>query len=379
VPPPPETPGFRLRDTLDGRPIRVLVIDDDPFRRRALTGLLGHDLDVDVVATPLSGVSPLRNLARFRPDVVTLDVGMAAMESLDALKEMLALSDAPVIVVGARTPRDTALATSALALGAVDVVAKPEDADPSGIEGVGLELLGKIRLVAGRRWRRPVVPPPLSSRKTFPQTQARCIVAILAGTGGASALCHLLPRLPPDLQAALLVFLDLPEGGFAQALSHRLNQAASVDVREARDGEVLRHGRVLIAPGGRCLMVKSMRGTPIAAVCRPLPKPSPADALCESLSAEFGARAIGVVLTGAGEDGVGGLQALHRALGHTVAQDEDSSVVFGRARAAILSGIVDEVLPLEAISDGIVTEVNRQARRQAQLLRSTYSNASRGV
>jgi two-component system chemotaxis response regulator CheB len=193
------------------------------------------------------------------------------------------------------------------------------------------------------------------------------VVAIAASTGGPAALAYLLPRLPADLPAAVLVVQHMPEG-FTEMLAARLGQSCPLPVAEARDGELLRHGRVLIAPGGRHLRVQATPGGVVTLVGRGPTvsdhRPS-ADVLFHSVAKEFGPRSVGVILTGMGDDGAAGLLAVRRALGETLAQDEDSSVVFGMPREALLRGAADRPTPLERIPDLIVAAVRRQARREA--------------
>jgi two-component system chemotaxis response regulator CheB len=193
---------------------------------------------------------------------------------------------------------------------------------------------------------------------------ARRVVAIGISTGGPAALGYLLPRLPPDLAAGVIVVQHMPEG-FTAMLAARLNQQCALPVREARDGEVLRQGHVYLAPGGRHLRVSGSPegprlivspGSPVSWHC-----PS-VDVLFFSVAMEFGSRSIGVLMTGMGEDGAAGLEAIHHAHGQTFAQDEESSVVFGMPRAAILRGAVDEVVPLERLPEAIVAAVGGVAR-----------------
>jgi two-component system chemotaxis response regulator CheB len=351
----------------DLRPIRVLVVDDSAVMRKLISAVLQRDPDVEVVATAVDGIAALRKVARFRPDVVTLDLEMPGMDGLDVLREMSVMSDAPVLMVSAHTQADAALTVTALEMGAVDVVAKPRNVLAGGIEALGVELLSKVRAVAGRRWRRPltlraVAKEPVEKRALH--THADRVVAIAASTGGPAALGYVLARLPADLPAAVLVVQHMPEG-FTASLAHRLDANSGLIVKEAQDGDVLRRGRVLVAPAGRHLRVRRLPGAPVAMVgSGPLVcghRPS-ADVLFQSVAAEFGARSVGVVLTGMGEDGAAGLQSIHRGLGHTLAQDEESSVVFGMPRAAILRGAADEVLPLERIAEAIGSAVDRQVR-----------------
>jgi two-component system chemotaxis response regulator CheB len=344
------------------RPIRVLVVDDSALMRKLLTTLLGRDPEIEVVATAPDGVVALQKLARFQPDVVTLDLEMPRMDGIDFLRRIVSRSRTPVIVVSAYTQRGAAQTMAALDTGAVDVVAKPGDVLRGGLEPMARELLDKVRAVAGRRWRRPRPQRIPRFVRTGPleQGRARRVVAIGVSTGGPAALGYLLPRLPPDLPAAVIVVQHMPEG-FTAMLASRLHQACALPVQEARDEEPLRQGYVYLAPGGRHLRVASSSdglrlavtpGSPVSWHC-----PS-VDVLFDSVAVELGSRAVGVLMTGMGEDGAAGLEAIHRAGGRTLAQDEESSVVFGMPRAAIARDAVDEVLSLERIPEAIVTALS---------------------
>ena len=349
------------------RPIRVLVVDDSAVMRKLLTTVLTRDPEIEVVATAMDGVMALQKLVRFKPDVVTLDLEMPRMDGLDFLRQIVSQSETPVLVVSAHTTRGAAQTVAALAMGAVDVIAKPQDVLRGGLEVMADELVAKVRAVAGRRWRRPSLrqAPRYPRLKAADQGVARRVVAIGISTGGPAALGYLLPRLPPDLGAAVLIVQHMPEG-FTSMLAARLNQACALPVREARDGEVMRQGHVYLAPGGRHLRVGPTvegpgllltAGSPVSWHC-----PS-VDVLFFSVATEFGARAVGVLMTGMGDDGAAGLDAIRHARGRTLAQDEESSVVFGMPRAAIQRGAVDEVWPLDQLPEAIVAAVGGTSRR----------------
>jgi two-component system chemotaxis response regulator CheB len=353
------------------RPIRVLVVDDSAVMRKLLTTVLSHDPDVEVVATAVDGVVALQKLVRFQPDVVTLDLEMPRMDGMDFLRQTVTRSGPPVLVVSAHTQQGAAQTIAALEEGAVDVVGKPRDVLRGGLEPMAEELLAKVRAVAGRRWRRPStrdVPRfTRPTQKNLSPDVARRVVAIGVSTGGPAALGYVLPRLPPDLDAAVVVVQHMPEG-FTAMLAERLNQACALPVREAQDGEVLRQGRVYIAQGGRHLRVASNADGPILLVAAgsPISSHCPSvDVLFQSAAAVFGAKTIGVLLTGMGDDGALGLESIYRASGPTMAQDEESSVVFGMPRAAIQRGAVDQVLSLEKIPEAIISAVTTPFRRDA--------------
>jgi two-component system, chemotaxis family, protein-glutamate methylesterase/glutaminase len=363
------------------RRIRVLVVDDSAVMRKLLSALLSRDPEVEVVATALDGEVALRKVAQLRPDVVTLDLEMPGMDGIDVLREIMQRSPVPVVVVSAHTQRGAAASVAAMALGAVDVVAKPRLGPGAGLESMATELLDKLKAVAGRKWRRPPVLSSLPGHAgTHATGLARKVVAIGVSTGGPAALSYLLPRLPADLKAAVVVVQHMPEGGFTEMLARRLSQGCGLDVREARDGDALRDGQVLVAPGGRHLRVRCGPQGALALVGSGAPvsghRPS-ADVLFQSVAEEFGPRGMGVILTGMGEDGAAGLHAIRTALGQTLAQDEESSVVFGMPKAAIARGAVQQVLPLEKISGAIVAGIERLGRAAGP--RSSSARRSKGA
>jgi len=206
------------------------------------------------------------------------------------------------------------------------------------------------------------LPPVLHPSLFMSPVPARRVVAVAASTGGPSALTHLLSRLPAELPAGVIVVQHMPAGGFTRALAERLDGVCALKVREAQHGDPVALGQVLIAPAGCHLRVSRLRGAGVVLLDRGPAvnnhRPS-ADVLFESVARAFGARAVGVVLTGMGEDGAEGLHALRQAGGRTLAQDEQSSVVFGMPRAAVRRGAVDRVLPLEELARAVVTEADR--------------------
>lgn len=348
------------------RRIRVLVVDDSAVARKLLTTLLSRDARIEVVGAAADGAVALEKARLLKPDVMTLDLEMPRVDGLDVLRGLEGVWDGPVLVVSAHTPRDAQLTAAALAMGAVDVVAKPPRLIEGGTERLARELLARVHAVAGRRWRRPkAVAAP--ARRQAARPRARAVLALAASTGGPAALAYLLPQLPADLPAAVLVVQHMPEG-FTGMLALRLDQSCALQVREAAHDDPLREGEVLVAPAGRQMRVRGGAGGRVVQLgddALPSGHSPSADALFESLAAEFGATTVGVLLTGMGEDGAAGFAALRAAGALTIAQDEGSCVVFGMPRAAILRGVVDRVLPLERIGVSALAQVRRLAARAA--------------
>ncbi len=345
--------------------IRVLVVDDSAVARKLLSTLLARDPAIEVIGTAADGSVALEKARRLRPDVMTLDLEMPRVDGLDVLRGLDGVWDGPVLVVSAHTPRDAQLTAAALAMGAVDVVPKPPSLLEGGVEAFSRALLSRVHAVAGRRWRRPKPIVSAAARRPLVRGQARCVLALAASTGGPAALAFLLPQLPSDLPAAVLVVQHMPEG-FTGMLAQRLDESCALRVREARDGELLREGEILIAPAGRQLRVRAGvagRILRLSDEAHPGGHSPSADVLFESLAREFGADAVGLLLTGMGEDGAAGLLELRRAGALTIAQDEESCVVYGMPRAAVLRGAVDRVLPLERIADSLLAQARRVSAR----------------
>ena len=346
------------------KPIRVLVVDDSALMRKLLVKMLEATEDVEVVGTAMDGVFALDKVERLKPDVVTLDLDMPRMDGLTALRQIVERFRLPVVLVSSHTAKGAAVTFEALAAGGVDFVTKPERILSASLETLGSELVEKIRVAAGisvRKLRRLSQPPERSSdvrqAPAEQQGEAELVVAIGVSTGGPNALSYLLPQIRSDFPASLLIVQHMPEG-FTAKFAERLDSLSAIDVCEAAEGDRVMPGRALIAPGGRHLKVKRTGETPVAMLSKSPPahglRPS-ADVLFDSVAREYGGRAVGLIMTGMGEDGAEGLLAIRAAGGHTLAQDRESSVVYGMPGAAIDRGAVEKVLSLSEIGDYLNT------------------------
>jgi two-component system chemotaxis response regulator CheB len=329
------------------------LVDDSAFMRKVLVKMLEPYEDIEVVATAMDGVFALEKLARSKPDVVTLDLEMPRMNGQTTLQRIVNDFRLPVILVSAHTSRGARATFEGLAAGAVDFVTKPERIFTSPLESLSSDLARKIRIAAKVKVRKPVeraLPRPTATPAP-PGRPATDVVAVAVSTGGPNALSQLMSQIRADFRPGILIVQHMPEGFTAQ-FAERLSRLAAISVREAEEGDVVSTGLALVAPGGQHmevvrtagkLIVRLTRGDPVRGHC-----PS-ADVLFRSVARRVGARAVGVILTGMGEDGAEGMCEIHAAGGHTVAQDEASSVVFGMPRAAIERGAVDRVLSLSEI------------------------------
>lgn len=336
--------------------IRVLVVDDSALMRKLIPRILEADDSIEVVGTAMDGAFALKKMEELRPDVVTLDLEMPRMDGVEALRMITQKYQTPVIVVSTHSRQGAYAAFKALALGAIDFVAKPKDAAAGHLETIASELIKRIKIahrVGGHRPVSRVLPEQKMVRKPGGRTAlpANRIIAIGVSTGGPNALQYVFSQLPHDFPGCILVVQHMPEG-FTEMLAHRLDDCSAIDVHEARSGDLLLAGRAFLCPGNRHMLVRRMpRGDMVVLTDAPPVnghRPS-ADVLFHSVAQEFGPSAIGVIMTGMGDDGSEGLGAIKSANGLTVAQSEDSCVVVGMPHAAIVKGFVSRVVPLEGL------------------------------
>jgi two-component system chemotaxis response regulator CheB len=338
-------------------PVRVLVVDDSALMRKLIPQILQADGGIQVVGTAIDGNFALRKIEELKPQVVTLDLEMPGMGGMEALREITLRYRVPVIVVSSHTTHGASATFKALAVGAFDFVAKPNDAS-AHMQEVAQELISKIKVAAYIDLPRTPNPPPVSFQKVEKprQRQRRAptrIVAVGISTGGPNALQYLLAQLPTDFPGAIVVVQHMPEG-FTDMFARRLDECCALEVKEAQSGDVLQAGRVLICPGNRHIRV---RRTPLGdvAVLSDEPRvnghrPS-VDVLFRSVAQEFGPAAIAVLMTGMGDDGADAMGAVKAAGGMTIAQDKESCTVFGMPRAAIERGHAIRIVALEALSN----------------------------
>lgn len=349
-------------------PIRVLVVEDSRVMQVMLAGILSSDPGIQVVAAAGDGEEAVEAVELFRPDVVTMDLAMPRVDGLTALGHIMAVRPTPVVVVSAYAGPGSREAQLALALGAVDVVAKPAGSVDLGLEGLRDEILRKVRTAARVRPVRTAGPPPGPHpappggrlRRPGGREPVACVV-LAASTGGPAALLEVVPRLPGRLPAALLVVQHMP-ARYTGALARELASRSPLAVREAAAGDRLESGVAYVAPGDHHLVVGPAGRIALEGARAADGHCPSADRAMASVARWTGARAVGVILTGMGRDGAEGARAIRQAGGIVLAQDEASSVVFGMAQAAAALGAVDRVLPLGELPAGIVQAVERVVR-----------------
>jgi two-component system, chemotaxis family, protein-glutamate methylesterase/glutaminase len=336
--------------------IRVLVVDDSALMRKLIPAILARDSSIEVVGTAMDGAFALKKIEELQPDVVTLDLEMPRMDGLEMLRLIMRRAPLPIILFSTHSKKGGYATLKALALGAVDFLAKPKDAAAGHLEEIADQLIAKIK-VAKRAAKRKLPPVtvkeelPKVAKGSRPTLAPRRVIAVGISTGGPNALQYVLSQIPSDFLSAIVVVQHMPEG-FTEMFAKRLDECCPLEVQEARSGDLLLAGRVLICPGNRHMMVRRMpRGDMVVLSDGPPVnghRPS-ADVLFHSVAQEFSLMSVGVLMTGMGEDGAEGLGAIKAAGGMTIAQSEDTCVVSGMPRAAILKGYANKVIPLEGL------------------------------
>jgi len=360
---------------MSGR-IRVLVVDDSALMRKLIPRILEADSAIEVVGTAMDGAFALKKIEDLKPDVVTLDLEMPRMDGIECLRKISRLRAVAVIVVSTHSRQGAYATFKALALGAIDFVAKPREAAAGHLEAIAADLVERIKVayrVTGHQPASRVPAEPQRVQKTPRRGSliANRIVGIGISTGGPNALQYLFSQLPADFPGCIVVVQHMPEG-FTEMFARRLDECSPLEIVEARSGDLLLSGRVLICPGNRHIMVRRMpRGEMVVLSDSPPVnghRPS-ADVLFHSVAQEFGPSAVGVLMTGMGDDGAEGLGAVKKEGGMTIAQSEESCVVYGMPKAAIERGYAVRVVGLDVMG----------ATLQALCGRSTGSEAGRAV
>jgi two-component system, chemotaxis family, protein-glutamate methylesterase/glutaminase len=342
--------------------VRVLVVDDSALMRKLIPAILVRDPSIEVVGTAMDGAFALKKIEELRPDVVTLDLEMPRMDGMETLRLIMQRAPIPVILFSTHSREGAYSTFKALALGAIDFVAKPKDAAAGHLDVIADQLIEKIKVA--KRAGRSKPPAPVIVDATPQKKAARAalppnrIIAIGISTGGPNALQFMLSQIPGDFPASLVVVQHMPEG-FTEMFSRRLDECCAIDVHEAKSGDLLVAGRALICPGNRHMMVRRMPRGDMAVLSDGPPvnghRPS-ADVLFHSVAQEFSLTAVGVIMTGMGDDGAEGLGAIKAAGGMTLAQSEDTCIVSSMPHAAIQKGHVNKIVPLDGLGAFLVSQ-----------------------
>lgn len=339
--------------------IRVLAVDDSALMRQIMTEIINSHNDMEMVATAPDPLVARDLIKKFNPDVLTLDVEMPRMDGLDFLEKLMRLRPMPVVMVSSLTGKGSEVTLRALELGAVDFVTKPQMGIRDGMFTYSELIAEKIRTASKAHLRRKTHETAPAILKSGPLLSSEKLIAIGASTGGTEAIRHVLQSLPRT-SPALVITQHMPPG-FTRSFADRLNKLCQIAVKEAEDGERILPGHAYIAPGdlhmeltrsGANYQVKLNNGAPVN-------RHRPAvDVLFHSVAKYAGRNAIGVILTGMGNDGAAGMLAMHQAGCWTIAQNEASCVVFGMPREAINAGGISEVLDLSQISHQMLAKIS---------------------
>jgi two-component system chemotaxis response regulator CheB len=354
------------------QPIRVIVVDDSAFMRKSLSMMLESDPQIKVVATARDGKDGIDKIRELRPDIVTLDVEMPVMDGLTALGHIMKEMPLPVLMVSSVTTDGAKATVEALQLGAVDFIPKELSSVSVNIVNIKDELIAKVRHIvhnsatqfrmqrirASQAERKDAGALPAQQRYAAlrPRSDLQAVV-IGVSTGGPFALLQIIPKLPEAFPLGIAIVQHMPPR-FTSSLAERLNSQSKVQVREARDGEKIEPGVVLIAPGGQHLTFQrrstgvfaKTSSEPATTLYRPC-----ADIMMRSAVEAFKGPLLGVIMTGMGKDGLEGLKAIKKTNGVVLAQDEGTCVVYGMPKAAVDEGVADAVLPLGEIPGALVT------------------------
>jgi len=335
-----------------------MMVDDSALVRRVIGRMLTENPGIELAGTAANGQEALQKIQEVNPDVIVLDVEMPVMDGLETLRRLMQTRPVPVVMLSALTRAGSRATLEALALGAVDFIPKP--ANPAGLPAVVDELAAKVKTAATVSLRN-VVQRGARLEKTLPGagfktkevlgSGRRELVVIGCSTGGPAALQAIIPALPADLPAGVVVVQHMP-AGFTGALAEHLAKRSSIKVRHAADGEAVSPGQVLVAPSGFDLYFDDRAGKAAVKVFAGNKPASPGafhpsvDKVMVSAARFFGPKVLGVLLTGMGRDGAVGMQEIKRNKGRTIAEAQESCVVFGMPKAAIELGAVDKVVPL---------------------------------
>jgi two-component system chemotaxis response regulator CheB len=340
--------------------IRVLIVDDSALVRKLLGDVIAGDPDMEVIGTASNGVEAIRAVAELEPDVVTMDIHMPEMDGITALEYIMRKHPLPVVMLSALAQKGATATLRALELGAVDFITKPSHY-PSSVKEVREEVVLKVKTAAQAR---DYIMRRQARRATGKQATVAAavsagekLVVIGASAGGPKALAEIMPRFPEDTPAVIIIVQHMP-GVFTRSFAGRLHNICALPVKEAEENEGLQPGRVLVAPGGKDLVIVSdERGSGRVELMDSQYRVGASphiDTTMVTAAEVYGSAAVGVIMTGMGSDGANGMEKIKKSKGATIAQDEETCLVFGMPRVAIERGCVDWVVSLEMIPEKVM-------------------------
>ncbi len=355
--------------------IRVLVVDDSAVVRQSLSSILESDPDISVIGTAADPIIAVKKIMKEVPDVITLDIEMPRMDGLTFLRKIMSQHPIPVVVISSLTTVGTEVAMKALEYGASEIIGKPAMNAAQFFNESKILLCDAVKATSKAKLKRKtivatsrtVVQPKYSADVIIEKASAYKriintdkIIVLGASTGGTEAIRHFLAQMP-EKSPGIAIVQHMPEG-FTKSFANGLNNTCKLEVKEAEDGDRLYQGRVLIAPGNKHMLLKrvgkeysvEVKSGPLVNRHRPA-----VDVLFRSAARYAGRNTLGILLTGMGNDGSKGLLELKENEAHTIAQDEESSVVFGMPKEAIKLDAADKILPLDKIAPYIISNLNK--------------------
>lgn len=339
-------------------------MDDSAFMRKVISNILSSSPDIEVIGKAINGMDAIEKITKLKPDVVTLDIEMPVLDGLNALGYIMSECPTPVIIVSAADYEQAHATITAFQYGAVDFIQKPSGPISLDLESIKDELIKKVKSAAKVRIEKlGFIEEKIVKKEETEQpkrTTLNKVVVIGTSTGGPRALQQVIPFLPKNLSAAVLVIQHMPLG-FTKSLAERLDSQSKLRVKEAEEGDIVRPGVVLIAPGDFHMTIKQKKINAKFENVISLNKnekvhgvrPS-VDVLLESVVPLYGHDALGVILTGMGSDGTEGIRHLKSSGGTVIVEDESTCVVYGMPRSIIENNLADSILPINKISECIV-------------------------
>ncbi len=344
--------------------VKVLIVDDSAFMRNVLSNMISSDPEIKVIGTARDGLEAIEKVTFLKPDIVTMDVDMPRMNGIEALRQIMAKNPVSVLMVSSLTTEGAKETLDALDIGAVDFIPKNLSELSTDIVRIKDVLIEKIKHIGRRRFipkKRSFVKPLEMPKATQYAAERRIgVVVIGTSTGGPKALQDLICRLPKDFSVPVLIAQHMPPS-FTGPFAERLNQLSAIEVKEAEEGELVKKGVVFIAPGrGHMSVIRKSITEPLISISEGkgefIHRPS-VDVLMLSVVANFPGKTLGIILTGLGNDGENGMRAIKNNGGRTIAQSEETCVVYGMPRAVAEAGLADKVVPLDDMAGEIVNLV----------------------
>ncbi|NWF76379.1 MAG: chemotaxis response regulator protein-glutamate methylesterase [Nitrospirae bacterium] len=344
---------------------RVLIVDDSAYSRQIIRRTLESDKGIEVVGVSSDGIDAMAKTIKIKPDIITLDLEMPEMDGFSFLRWLMKKHPIPVIIVSSYSDSKTVF--KALELGAADFIAKPSRIVSANLQNLQQDLLRKVKGIKNFRIDRLSKNLNLLEERTSgisPPEKLSCeieAIGIGSSTGGPAALKIILSRLPEDFPAGIVISQHMPKG-FTASFAERLNGISKLSVREAKDGEEITTGKVLICPGGFHMLFKKRGRRVVTSLkeSKTTDKYVPSvDMMMSSLADIYGNKTMGIVLTGMGNDGKGGMLEIKKKGGYTIVESEDTAVVFGMPNEVIKSGAASRVLPLQEIPEELTKLVTK--------------------